>query len=68
MERLFEKDEKNMCCNIHQNIVLLMCKFCTKVKVIGGWKDIESDFYLNDSLNDDLESENKKKKLLKMML
>jgi len=26
-------------------------------KTVGKWKDIESDFYTNDSPNDDLESE-----------
>jgi hypothetical protein len=26
-------------------------------KVVGVWKDIESDFYANSFLNDDLESE-----------
>jgi hypothetical protein len=26
-------------------------------KTVGEWKDIESDFYANDSPNDDLESE-----------
>jgi hypothetical protein len=26
-------------------------------KIVGEWKDIENDFYINDSPNDDLESE-----------
>jgi len=26
-------------------------------KIVGEFKDIKSDFYANDSLNDDLESE-----------
>ena len=26
-------------------------------KTVGEWKNIESDFYANDSSNDDLESE-----------
>jgi len=26
-------------------------------KTVEEWKDIENDFYTNDSLNDDLESE-----------
>jgi len=29
-------------------------------EAVGGWKDIESDFYSNGSPNDDLESEFKK--------
>jgi hypothetical protein len=29
-------------------------------KVVGGWKDIDNDFYTNDFPNDDLDSEFKK--------
>jgi hypothetical protein len=58
----FKKKKINMCRSIHQNIVLLiMCKLHRRYRnVIEVWKDVANDFYPNDSLNYDVESEIKK--------